>query len=242
MENVLDHGIFEHPNVDTSQFQLYKSFHNVEEAKDFAQLLYDHKIVYTAESSETIIDEAIVGTGLLPKVIIKIAAEDFKKVNTIIEEQLANADYSDVQDHYLNQLDTSELQEIFQKPDEWTIEDVNIAKLILRNRGVSITDQEIRRLREARLNRIRQGKKGNTTMMAFYFLAIALGIFIPFGLVFIIGGIGMGYYYANGKSVDPDGVKYFTFDAETRKFGNVILYGGLLAFIIALVVLFWLGQ
>jgi hypothetical protein len=239
MDDILDSGLFDKaPEFDSTGFQTYRSFHSIEEAKIFAALLVEHDIPYLAETSDTLIDKAIVGTGLIPKVVIKIAARDFKKVNVLLDEQLAQMNEADIAGHYLNQLEDKELAEIFRKPDEWSVEDVRVAQVILKQRDIYFTDEEIQSLREERLSVVREGKKGSIAWMAFYFIAIVLGLFVS--LVFTIAGIGMGYYYSYSKSVDPDGYKYFTFEPETRKLGKWILYGGIGLLMVEIVLLFWL--
>ena len=73
-------------NTNSSKFEFYRDFMSIDEANVFADFLTDNRIEYSLEGSETIIDTAIVGNGLLPKAIIKIAPEDFKVVNAIIKE------------------------------------------------------------------------------------------------------------------------------------------------------------
>lgn len=224
MNKILDSEMFEKTILEKKDFKFYKSFHNVEEAKEFAKILDKNNILYLAESTETILDESIVGTGMLPKVVIKILPKDFKKVNGFIAYQIAELDYADVEDHYLNQLDNDELLEIFAKPDEWSIEDANVAKIIIRQRGVEISKEEISGLRAQRLAEIRAGKSENKLIMLLYFVGICVGLF--FSPLFVIAGLGMGYYYGFSKNVDLDGEKYFTFDAATRGLGKLMLLVG----------------
>lgn len=235
MNKILDSEMFEKTNLEKKDFKFYKSFHNVEEAKEFAKILDKNNILYLAESTETILDESIVGTGMLPKVVIKILPKDFKKVNGFIAYQIAELDYADVEDHYLNQLDNDELLEIFAKPDEWSIEDANVAKLIIRQRGVEISKEEISGLRAQRLAEIRAGKSEHKFIMLLYFIGICVGLF--FSPLFVIAGLGMGYYYGFSKNVDLDGEKYFTFDAATRGLGKLMLLAGGVILIVQVLIL-----
>lgn len=226
MENIPKEGLFNNDHqFNKKQFKFYKDFQSEEEAKAFVQLLREHHIPFLASKPEVIIDEAIVGTRLFPKVVIKIKPEDFMTVNQLIGAEIAALDYADLQEHYLNMLENNELEAVLQKPDEWSVEDVNVASVLLRGRGVPISDKEVLRLRAERLQEIRAGKKGNPAMMTLYFLGIAIGIFSS--IIFILAGIGMGYYYSYSKSVDLDGQPHFVFEPTTRKYGRFILYGGI---------------
>ncbi len=232
MDIVLDEEIV--GSSDENEFAFYKSFHNLDEAKSFIQILKDYDIPYTADSSETIIDEVIVGSGLFPKAIVKIHPANFKIVNSIIENQLNKLKIDDVIDHYLNQLDDEELIDIFEKPDEWSVEDQHIAQIILEGRGTTVSDEEILKMRDSRLSEVREGKKGSPFWMTIYFISVAISLFA--GIVFLIAGVGMGYYYSYGKSVDQDGNKYYTFDGQTRVYGKLILYGGICLAVILFIV------
>ncbi|MFT4760356.1 MAG: hypothetical protein ACI9XO_003053 [Paraglaciecola sp.] len=235
MDKILDSDMSERKDLDKKDFKFYKSFHNVEEAKEFAKILDSKSILYLAESTDTILDKSIVGTGMLPKVIIKILAKDFKKVNGFIAYQIAELDYADVADHYLNQLDNGELLEIFAKPDEWSIEDANVAKLIVRQRGIEISKEEISDLRRKRLTSIRAGKSEHKLTMLLYFGGIIVGLL--FSPLFVIAGLGMGYYYGFSKNVDLDGEKYFTFDATTRGLGKLMLIVGIVILVFEMLVI-----
>jgi hypothetical protein len=240
MNKILDSEMLPKKDLDKKDFKFYKSFHNVEEAKEFARILDEKSILYLAESTETILDESIVGTGMLPKVVIKLLPKDFKKVNGFIAYQIAELDYADEQDHYLNQLDDAELLEIFEKPDEWSIEDANIAKLIIRQRGIEISKEEISQLRTKRLAQIRAGKSENVFIMLLYFGGIVVGLL--FSPLFVIAGLGMGYYYAFSKNVDLDGEKYFTFDARTRGLGKLMLLLGIAILVVEVLVILQIVQ
>lgn len=227
MEDILDQGVF--GNFSESEFEFYKSFHSVEKAKDFVALLQSHNLPYKADTARALIDETIVGTGLMPKVVIKLLPNDFKTVNELIKKEIVEADYREFGDHYLNQLDDEELLAIFEKQDEWSVEDIHVAQIILRNRGIKMDDVDVKILREVRLKKIRQGKEGSKVWMAVYFIGILIGL-VTFW-VFAIAGIGMGYYYGYGKTVDPDGNSYHIFEPQTRKIGKWILYGGSVALV-----------
>ena len=222
--------------ITNNSFKFYRDFHNVEEAKSFIKILEDNEILFSADTSEAIIDETIVGTGLLPKAIIKLLPVDFQKVNALIDRHLKDMSFDNFKDHHLNQLDDDELIEILEKPDEWSIENSSISKIILKERGIEMSEEKILNLRQSRLANIRKGKKASRTSLFLYFLAVPLGLFT--NIIFTIAGVGMGYYYAYGKSTDIDGNSYYIYDEETQKFGRIILNGGLIFLFIGILLLF----
>jgi len=213
---------------------------NTEEASEFAALLREKEIPFLAETSETILTESIVGTGLIPKVVLKLLPKDFKKVNGLIAWQISEHNYEDVKEHYLNEFDNEELMEIFKTPDDWSPENIAIARIIIRHRGVEVSKEQISAWRKERLIEIRKGKSENRIWMVAYFLGITLGLFL--NLAFFLAGLGMGYYYAYSQTVDFEGEKYYIFDDNTRKIGKWMLFGGIIILIAELLYLALLSK
>lgn len=100
---------------------------------------------------------------------------------------------------------------------------------------MAVSDEAIQELRERRLQEVRQGRKGNRVWMAFYFLSIILILVLH--PIFFIAGVGMGYYYGYGRSVDQDGNKHYVYEPQTRFYGKIILYGGLLVLVVEILIL-----
>ena len=205
-------------------FEFYRDFLNLDEANAFTSMLKANNIEHSLETSDTVIDKAIVGNGFIPKAVLKIKNEDFQKVNGLIAYEIASGEYADYADHYLNDFETEELRAIFEKPEDWTPEDAAIARIILRERGIEISTEEIKAKKQARLEEIRKGQRGNRLGMAFYAFGIAFGLIL--NLFLLLAGIGMAYYYTFGKATDMVGQKYFVYDEKTRKIGKIILYLG----------------
>ena len=219
----LDHHLL---GKNRQDLESYRSFLNEEEAKDFTSFLEEHGILFSVESSGTLIDSAIVGDGLVPKLVVKIPIDDFKKVKALIAAQIRSLSPEELQSHYLNDLDNDELRVIIEKPDEWTAENIEVAKMLLEQRGVPIEEEELNEIEFQRFQELNQGKRGNRLYMCLYGLGIVAGLFTYVILTF--AGVGMALYYAFGKDTDINGHKHFIYDAETRLLGKVMLYGGLL--------------
>ncbi|MEL7426212.1 MAG: hypothetical protein AAFN81_24680 [Bacteroidota bacterium] len=224
-------------------FETYRSFLNEEEAKDFTNFLREHNVPFSLESSGTVIDSVFVGDGLVPKVVLKIPVDDFKRVRDLITQQIRDLSAEELEGHYLNDLDNDELREIIEKPDEWTVENIAIAKVLLEQRGVEIATEELKEIERQRDHQLEQGKKGDRLSMVLYGLGILAGVFFfvymsDAGIFLTFAGIGMAVYYAYGKDTDLNGNKRFIYDAPTRILGKVMLFGGVLATIVALLFIF----
>jgi hypothetical protein len=225
--------------MEKSTFEYYRSFESKENAKAFTEFLTENEVEFLVDSPEVLIDKSIVGTGFLPKITLKIKSQDFEKVNELIAAQVEDTDIA-AEGDYLNELNDEELTDILKNPDEWSIEDGIVAKKILAERGITYSDTEISTFKNDKLQQIRVGKKASPLTLILYFLCILVGFYI--GIFFTLAGIGMGYYYGYGTSTDINGKKYFAYDKETQRYGKIILYVGLVGFIVQLLLLYRLSQ
>ncbi|MCB0522167.1 MAG: hypothetical protein H6577_14075 [Lewinellaceae bacterium] len=221
-------------------FEFYRDFFNMEQVDDFIKILYEHGVPFKLEKNQTILDSAIVGHGLVPPAVIKIRPADFKKVNAILEKSaLANPHF--IADHYLHDLDARELLDILKRPDEWTVEDAAVARKILEDRGIAIPVEEAAIFKKERNELLRQGKRGNFTWMSLYIICVLLGG-ILFSPLFLVAGVGMGWYYWQDKTIDTEGRKFFTFEPQTRLYGKVIFYLGWISLAVGILVQYKLSN
>jgi len=219
MDETLDGHLIEKSGDD--KFEFYRSFQFQEDAQPFIDLLKENEIPYEFNGSETLITEAIVGSPNYPKFVLRVLRSDITTVNSIIEnEVLKNA--ADFHEHYLDDFTDHELLAILRKPDESSIEDLTITKELLKRRGIPIDPSALVEMKQERLNELQKGKEENVGWMLLFFLfLIAASLF--FSLFFLIGIIGLSWYYWKDKSADIDGNKFFTYNEKTRK--NGILFG-----------------
>lgn len=226
-------------NFKEEDFEFYKSFHRQEDAMPYVELLKENDVPFRLEGTDVLITEAIVGTPIFPKIILKILTEDFKKVNGIIEKAILE-NGPDLFEHYLNDSTDRELLELLKKPDESTIEEIIIAKEILKSRGIPIDPSALEDMKQERFEELQKGKSIHLGWaMVYIFLFSLISIFVN-PLVILIAGLGMGYYYWNDKSVDIDGNKYHTFDSKTRTFGYfLLLTTGLVVIVLVLIAIIW---
>ncbi|MCF8243908.1 MAG: hypothetical protein K9J37_01455 [Saprospiraceae bacterium] len=224
MPDILDQGLFDETSQPTGDFEFYRDFFNGEQAEAFVELLKENSIPYKLEKSRLLLDAAITGHGLMPFAVLKLRALDFSKVNQLLEEYARN-DHHFIDNHYFHDYKASELLDVVQKPDEWTPEDVAVARHFLDKQGVAIPQAQVENFKQQRYETLRAGKKASQSWVVTYLLFVVFGAFLlsPF---FIIGGIGMGWYYWQDKTIDSDGNKYFSFDEASRNTGQVIFYLG----------------
>ena len=232
MENILDEG--ELGNYKEKDFSFYRGFHNKENAIDYVRLLKSNDIPYRLEGADTLIDEAIVGTAMFPKIILKLVPDDFKTVNDLIEQEVLS-NFHDIESHQLNDLSDRELLDILKHQDEWSIENVIITKRLLSIRGIPIPDNHVEQWKQERLEVLQKGRKGDVWTMLSIMIPLIVGSVIihPF---LMVGLVGTGWYYWQDKSVDMDGNKYFTFEKNTRTFGLIV---SIISIVIVIASIWW---
>ena len=216
--------MFDENSQPTGDFEFYRDFFNGEQVEAFVELLKENTIPFKLEKSQVLLDTAITGHGLMPFAILKLRASDFSKVNQLLEDYARN-DPHFIANHYFHDYKASELLDVVQKPDEWTPEDVAVAHHLLDKQGVVIPKAQVETFKQQRIETLREGKKTSNSWVVTYLLFVLFGAFLlsPF---FIIGGIGMGWYYWQDKTLDSDGNKYFTFGDSSRNMGQLIFYLG----------------
>lgn len=212
------------------QTAFYRHIEQEAEMQEIEALLKENDITYEVSSAEALLDSVIVGEGLFPKYTLKLLPGEFERVNELIRTHFEQKDFKISDYPQLSQLDNAELLEILQKPEEWSIESGIVARKILRSRDYQIDEEEIKTLREEHLSESRKGKKVFPFAQLLYLLAFVAGFYIH--IVFMLIGIGMGFYYTYGKATDPRGQKYLLYDQRARLIGKVLLYGGMILFLV----------
>ncbi len=204
-----------------SDFVTYQKFWSIDEAVELIQLLKDNDIEFEVVDNSISVDVTFVPNRDREKEV-KLRKDDFAKVDelleTIAENNLGNID----KDHYLFQFSQAELLEIIQKPDEWSKEDFLLAKHILATHGIAITSDQVKELKEQRLEKLAEPESGNAlwTFLG-YVLALGGGVL----------GILIGWHLMSFKKVLPNGERVYVYTKADRQHGNSIVVLGIVCLI-----------
>lgn len=218
------------------QTEFYKHIEQEAEMQEIEALLKENRITYKLSSAKPILDSVIVGEGLFPKYTLKLLPGDFERVNQLLRSHYEQKAFEISDYPQLSELTNEELLEILQKPEEWSIESEIVARKILQSRDYPIEDAYIKVLRDEHLAETRRGKRVSPYFQLLYLLAVFLGFYIS--ILFLVPAVGMGYYYAYGKATDPHGKRYFVYDERARNIGKLILYGGIIIFLVQIYLLY----
>jgi hypothetical protein len=214
------------------ELSVFKVFYDREEAESFARLLDEQGIKNEVSQLRTILDKSIIGDNTQGEVYVKINGYDFPKANTVIDEYI-NLNLKNIDpDYYLYEFTDDELQDIVAKADEWSNQDVIIAKKILSQRGHILTDKEVHDKTAKRLRQLAapEGEKKHRILIGYL-----LSIF------FCLYGIFYGLMLYNAKKLLPNGQRVYTYNERVRNHGVIITVISLLITALAVTGIFFRG-
>lgn len=190
------------------EFLTFSKFHSGEEAQELISLLEKSNIVYKIESERDPLDVIYTGPSLDPMVAVKIPQACFNEVNALLLEQAAS-ELDDVNpDYYLFQFSNEELHDVWNDPNEWNHFDRALAKRILSDRGIQITEPV-----QAKGAPVFTPYNLGTSWLV---LAYLLTIFLAFAGIFISLSTFLAY-----KTL-ADGEKVRLYDQATRRHARII--------------------
>ncbi len=214
-------------NEPANEFVTYRRYNNLFDTAPLVELLQQENIEYEIENASPNLDITFSANTSQDEFRVKIAREDFEKVDKLIQALTTQLLDQLDSDHYLFEFTEEELIEILEKPDEWSNDDYVIARKILSDRGKFYSDDQ---LVEMRNNRISFLKKPKTEPSG---LVLSGWIFALLGGLF---GLIIGWYLKDFKRTIFNGQRVYEFNEETRKKGHKMMRLGLIIHIICLVV------
>ncbi len=221
MSEILDDHLLEPKPEPTGDYEFFRDFFNAEQAAVFAMLLDEKGIPYKLEKNRTLLEGTITGYGLVPHSVVKLRTADFGKVNRMLTES-ASKDINFIENHYFQAYKAAELLEVVQKPDEWTPEDVAVARYLLDKHGVAIPEEQVEAYRLERTAAMKAGKLVNPALVVLYLIFILAGAYLLSVFILLVG-IGLGLFYWQDNTIDNEGNKFFTFEESTRNLGLLVL-------------------
>lgn len=203
----------------TEEFITFQRFGDRELAESLVGVLEAAKIDCRFEDQSSSLDSSFGGGGFTNEYVVKLQKDDFEKANAVlIEHSIADLD-SIGDDYYLFSFSDDELRDVIAHNDEWSRFDSMLAQKLLKDRGHEIDQNELRILKQQRIEELSQPEKPQTTaIIAGYILAV-LG-----GLV----GIFIGWYLSSQKKTLPNGDRVFSYREADRRQGKNMMYLGIL--------------
>ena len=195
------------------ELSVFKTFYSAEDANALGDLLKKNGIKTEVGSLRIILDKAIIGDILQGEVYVKIPGPDFEKANSIINEQIEQNLAVVEKDYYLYEFSNEELQEILDKADEWSNQDVIIAKSVLKERGLSPTEEQVKKAASQRMQELAKPQSEKN-------YRILIGYLLAF--FFFVYGIFYGLMLYNAKKLLPNGQQVYTYNERIRNHAIII--------------------
>lgn len=195
---------------------------------DLAELLNYYDIDYQVE--DYILNPDIIAADMESnkEYCIKLLSEDFERVNEIRNKH-AVAELDQVNEsHYLFEYTNEELlMEVIAKKDEWSSFDYALAKKILTDRGVEVTENQIHHLNTERIKELSKPDKDQKGWIILGYILAFLGGYL---------GILIGFHLTSHKKTLPNGERIYAYSPQDRKHGKQIMIIGTVFAIIGLII------
>lgn len=209
------------------EFQAYQTFQSKDEFNDFVFLLNEHNIGFETEDYPINFISDIRNDRFSHEYIVKLKMEDFPVADKI-QEELALEQLDDIPaDYYLFDFSDDELFDVLEAKDEWSKLDYVLAQKILKQRGITISDNELSMIQSERIEKLSEPEKHSPVWIAIGYISAALG-----GLI----GIMIGWHLYNAKKVLPNGERIPVYAQTDRNQGFYIFVVGLIVLVIAVAI------
>lgn len=195
------------------KYLTFRKFDNPDEANAVLELLSSNNIPGRIEEERALLDTNLIGQQFDLPYCLKISPDNF----TAAEELLRNSTDLSVaepdKDYYLLTFSDEELMEVIDKKDEWGNYDYALALKLLRERGITLTAEDIERAHAQRVQALAKPDNGSSLWtVAGYFIA-AIG-----GLL----GLFIGIFLMTAKKTLPDGSRVHAYSGNARMHGRFI--------------------
>ena len=208
----------------TTNFVTFQRFNDRAAALALAETFRENGIECGLEDVSENFDVSFANNEINKDFRIKLKPADFERADTLLlhlaEKDLENIDPG----YYIFDFSNEELKEIVKKQDEWSSLDFLLAKKILKERGVEINVDQIRTLKEKRLEALAEPEESPKVLIVVGYILAVVG-----GLIAII----IGAYLRTHKRTLPSGERVFGYAASDRAHGERILIIGILALILS---------
>lgn len=209
-----------------SELITYRKFNDLALTEPLVDILQKHDIEYELIDSPIVFSASLTFNEELSKEYdVKIKSEDFDRVNELVLEDEAQHVNEVDSDYYLFAFSDDELMDVLKNYDEWSAFDGVLARKLLGERGVTIDDAKLEKIKEQRFDVLKQPETSQKLWVVIGYMAAFLG-----GIL----GIFIGWYLSTGKKILPNGERVYVYTDTDRKHGNRIFFLSVVVFVIAL--------
>lgn len=197
----------------SSEFISYRKFTDINATKEVVELLTENNIeCYLQDNTHSYVK--IIGYNQIDlEITLNIKGEDFEEADKILEryytEKTDNIDKS----YYLFNFSDEELKEIIDNPYDWGHFDQQLAKKILKEKGVEYSDKYIQNRKEEKTRELSQTKKVPILKLAAGYM---------FSILFPVIGLLIAITIIYNRNLLPNGEKFYIHSESDRMHGKII--------------------
>ena len=196
------------------EYTSYKKFTDQESAEEITNLLRENGIECHLQDNLHHYVKAIGAHQVDFAVILNIKTDDFIKADKILAAHYLKAIEDVDKTYYLFEFTDEELKDIISNPYDWGNFDFQLAKKILKEKGIEYSDSYIESKKEEKINELSRIKKIPVyKLVAGYLLAFFLP---PVGMI-------NGFLIVNNRNILPNGQKFYIHSEADRKQGRIII-------------------
>jgi len=207
-------------------FRTFMSFAEPDLAQEIIAILTDGKILHNVYDSRKDFNPAFNNSELGKEILIQLLPADFKRAEALVNDKMPLREEEIDPDYFLFKFTDDELKDVVRTADEWHVLDVKLAKHLLKEKGITISAEELEIFREKVL--IEKSKPEHIKTIWLILAYISATLLGPFGLL-------IGWYLVTLKKTLPDGRKVLNYSPSNRMHGRMILILGVVSAVIQLV-------
>jgi hypothetical protein len=222
----------------TETYLTYRRFTDMADLQPLMDFLRQQGLDCRAEDQSVgSLDPVYAGTLATKDYRLKLKPPDFERADALLMEYHDRDIDHLPPDYYLFTFSDNELLDIIAQRDEWGLLDFLLARKLLAERGIALSDEEVAKRWQQRLHQLAQPEKE-----AGFWLAVGYGaafsgfllnlwqilrrtiepdvLVVPDWLGGVIGFF-VGYWLSLRKTL-PNGQRVFVFDERSRRHGKAI--------------------
>ena len=202
----------------------FRKFIIKEQAEAFAKILQDNDVNVVLKEVKPNVDITFSNNQSM-NYWIRVPEDQVVQAESILSDD--NNSISMLQEHYFFEFTNEELIEVLESYYDWNKTDYQYARLILKERGLVYSDEDIELFKEKSIEEQRQPEKGKTSwIIAGFITAFMRGLL----------GVILGWSYWTDFKKLPNGEKVHRFDRSTRQKGKTMMIIGLIVMVLAIVI------
>lgn len=196
------------------EFLTFQKFNDPSLAEQIATHLKQAGIELIIANEKPSFDPSFTHNEMEFDYVIKIRPDEFDNANKVLDEFYSNNLTEVDKEYYLFEFSDEQLKEILSKPDEWGKYDYHLAKKILKDRNIDISDQKLSELKKERLSVLSKPENSGRTLLICGFIS---------AILFPIAGTIIGAIILSSKKTLPNGNRVWVYTPTNRKNALIML-------------------